>query len=277
VNARVPGLDADAGHLHPATTANEPALQRGRLPWKAMEGAMSSTLIPACALRGLRFASRQLPGPHIREDHLQRHRHAEPGDDQSGDPGGPVGETGTAAVGGPVTQAARLPGTSPDTGRAALASAGPPRHMRRPAGPVADEVEPQTWPYRLPAGWWRVTGLDGPAMPAQERPHGRQDRHRQPEPARRASLPDPGADSPELHDAQPRASRARPRRIPDPRGVLHRLHGIAAGIWPLQGGRAGTRPPHLSAGRAQGAQPETAVLDTQGRPARQAEGITSHA
>jgi hypothetical protein len=41
-----------------------------------------------------------------------------------------------------------------------------------PAGPVADEVEPQIWPYRLPAGWRRVTGLDGPVVPAQERPDG---------------------------------------------------------------------------------------------------------
>jgi hypothetical protein len=64
-----------------------------------MEDAMSSTLIPACALRGPHFASRQLPGLHIREDHLQRHCHAEPGDDQSGDPGDPAGETGIAAVG----------------------------------------------------------------------------------------------------------------------------------------------------------------------------------
>jgi hypothetical protein len=237
---------------------------------------MSSTLIPACALRGLRFASRQLPGLHIREDHPARDRHAEPGDDQSGDPGDPAGETGTAAVGGPGTQAAREPGSSPDTGRAALAGAGPPRHMRSPAGPAADEVEPQTWPYRLPAGWRRVTGLDGPAVPAQERPEGSQDRHRQPGPGHRASLPDPGADSPALHDAEPQASRARPRRIRDPRGVLHHLHGIAAAILPVHAGRVGTRPPHLSAGRAQGAQPEAAVLDTQGRPARPAERITSH-
>lgn len=237
---------------------------------------MSSTLIPARALRGLRFASRQLPGLHIREDHLQQHHHAEPGDDQSGDPGDPAGETGTAAAGGPGTQAARGPGSSPNTGRAALAGAGAPPHMRGPAGPIPDEAEPQTWPYRLPAGWRRVTRPDGPAVPTQERPDGSQDRHRQPGPGRTASLPDPGADSPALHDAQPQASQARPRRNRDSRGVLHRLHGIIAGIWPVQAGRAGRRPPPLSAGQAQGAQPEATVLDTQGRPARPAGRITSH-
>src|SRR2546430_1221296 len=61
VTARVPRLDADAGQLHPVTTANAPGLQRGRLPWASMEDDMPSTLPPA------------------REDHLRRNRHAEPG------------------------------------------------------------------------------------------------------------------------------------------------------------------------------------------------------
>jgi hypothetical protein len=119
-----------------------------------MEDDMPSTLIPACVLCGLRFASRLLPGLHIREDHLRRNRHAEPGHDHSGDRGCPAGETGSAAGGGPD---ARVPGLSPNTARAALAGDGPPRGVRRPAGSVADEVEPQVWPYRLPDGWRRVT------------------------------------------------------------------------------------------------------------------------
>jgi hypothetical protein len=156
VNARVPGPDADAGHLHPVTTANAPGLQRGRLPWASMEDDMPSTLIPACVLCRLRFASRLLPGLHIREDHPRRNRHAEPGHDHSGDRDGPAGETGSAAGGGPDAQAARVPGISPNTARAAPAD-GPPRDVRRPAGSAADEVEPRVWPYQLPAGWRRVT------------------------------------------------------------------------------------------------------------------------
>ena len=62
---------------------------------------MPSTLIPACVPCGLRFASRLLPGLHIREDHLRRNRHAEPGHDHSADRGGPARETGSAAGGGP--------------------------------------------------------------------------------------------------------------------------------------------------------------------------------
>jgi hypothetical protein len=121
-----------------------------------MEDDMPSTLIPASVLCGLRFASRLLPGLHIREDHLRRNRHAEPGHDHSRDRGGPAGETGSAAGGGPDAQAARVPGISPNTARAAPAD-GPPRDVRRPAGSAADEVELRVWPYQLPAGWRRVT------------------------------------------------------------------------------------------------------------------------
>jgi hypothetical protein len=156
---------------------------------------MPSTLIPARVLCGLRFTSRLLPGLHIREDHLRRNRHAEPGHDHSGDRGGPAGETGNAAGGGPDPQAARAPGISPNTARAALAGNGPPRRVRRPAGSVADEVEPRAWPYLLPAGWRRVTELDRPAVSAQKCRDGRQDPRRPPGPGRRAGLPDPGADS----------------------------------------------------------------------------------
>ena len=48
-------------------------------------------------------------------------------------------------------------------------------------------------------------------------------------------LPDPGADIATLRGAEPRAGRARPRRILDARGVLHRLHDIVAGIWHVEG------------------------------------------
>ena len=48
-------------------------------------------------------------------------------------------------------------------------------------------------------------------------------------------LPDPGADGATLRGAEPRAGRARPRRILDARGVLHRLHDIVAGIWHVEG------------------------------------------
>ena len=48
-------------------------------------------------------------------------------------------------------------------------------------------------------------------------------------------LPDPGADDATLRGAEPRAGRARPRRILDARGVLHRLHDIVAGIWHVEG------------------------------------------
>jgi len=157
---------------------------------------MPGTLTPARVLCGPRFTSRLLPGLHIREDHLRRNRHAEPGHDHSGDRGGPAGKTGSAAGGGPDPQAARAaraPGISPNTARAALAGDGPPRDVRRPAGPVTDEVEPRAWPYRLPAGWRRVTELDRPAVSAQKCRDGRQDR-RLPGPARSPGLPDPGAD-----------------------------------------------------------------------------------
>jgi hypothetical protein len=48
-------------------------------------------------------------------------------------------------------------------------------------------------------------------------------------------LPDSGADSATLRGAEPRAGRARPRRVLDARGVLHRLHDIVAGIWHVEG------------------------------------------
>ena len=59
---------------------------------------MPSTLTPTCPLCGLRFANRPLLELHIREDHLERDRRAEPDyDDSSGNgrsephAGGPSG------------------------------------------------------------------------------------------------------------------------------------------------------------------------------------------
>ena len=46
---------------------------------------MPSTLTPACPFCGLRYANRPLLELHIREDHLQRNRHGEPGHDDPGD------------------------------------------------------------------------------------------------------------------------------------------------------------------------------------------------
>jgi hypothetical protein len=50
---------------------------------------MSGTLTTACPLCGLRYADRPLLELHIREDHLQRNRDAEPDHDDTGDAGHP--------------------------------------------------------------------------------------------------------------------------------------------------------------------------------------------
>ena len=50
---------------------------------------MSSTPTTACPLCGLRFSGRSLLDLHIREDHLERNRPAEPDHDDSGDTGTP--------------------------------------------------------------------------------------------------------------------------------------------------------------------------------------------
>lgn len=50
---------------------------------------MSGTLTTACPLCGLRCAGRPLLELHIREDHLQRNRGAEPDHEESGDAGHP--------------------------------------------------------------------------------------------------------------------------------------------------------------------------------------------
>ena len=50
---------------------------------------MSSTLYTTCPLCGLRFAGRPLLDLHVREDHPQRNRPAEPAHDDSRDTGTP--------------------------------------------------------------------------------------------------------------------------------------------------------------------------------------------
>ena len=52
---------------------------------------MSSMLATTCPLCGLRFPGRSLLDLHMREDHLERARPAEPGHDDSGDTGTPGG------------------------------------------------------------------------------------------------------------------------------------------------------------------------------------------
>ena len=53
------------------------------------EDDMSGTLTTACPLCGLRYADRPLLELHIREDHLQRNRGAEPDHEESGEAGHP--------------------------------------------------------------------------------------------------------------------------------------------------------------------------------------------
>ena len=74
------------------------------------EDDMPSMLAPACSLCGLRFANRPLLELHIREDHLERNRPAEPDhDDSSGV------KASQPSAGGPSrrqNQASRLPRTT---------------------------------------------------------------------------------------------------------------------------------------------------------------------
>jgi hypothetical protein len=67
---------------------------------------MSSMLTTTCPLCGLRFPGRPLLDLHMREDHRERDRPAEPGHDDSGDsgppgdgPGGPSGDDAGLAPG----------------------------------------------------------------------------------------------------------------------------------------------------------------------------------
>jgi hypothetical protein len=57
---------------------------------------MPTTLNPTCPLCGLRYTDRPLLELHLREDHLQRERHAEPAPGDADDAGdGPApGEAG---------------------------------------------------------------------------------------------------------------------------------------------------------------------------------------
>ena len=71
---------------------------------------MPSTLAPACSLCGLRFANRPLLELHIREDHLERNRPAEPDHDDSS--GVQVFQPGAGEPSGGQNQTSRLPRTT---------------------------------------------------------------------------------------------------------------------------------------------------------------------
>jgi hypothetical protein len=89
---------------------------------------MPTTLNPTCPLCGLRYTDRPLLELHIREDHLQRDRHAEPDPGDSGDTATtptPPRTRGMFPLHGPAT------GPFPDTREAAAAaSARRPRRSR---------------------------------------------------------------------------------------------------------------------------------------------------
>jgi hypothetical protein len=87
---------------------------------------MTSTLIPTCSLCGLRFANGALLDLHIREDHVEGRRQAEPGHGDSGDAG---------------TSEAR--------------TAGPPRSSRPASGQprATPEVSGTTAAQRPGSGW----------------------------------------------------------------------------------------------------------------------------
>jgi len=55
---------------------------------------MPTTLNPACPLCGLRYTGRPLLELHLREDHLQRERRAEPAPGDAGDVPAIPGEAG---------------------------------------------------------------------------------------------------------------------------------------------------------------------------------------
>ena len=72
------GLAVGAARLHPDPTSNASVLQPGRVSWRPEEDDMSSTLTTTCPLCGLRFPGRPLLDLHIRDDHRERDRSAEP-------------------------------------------------------------------------------------------------------------------------------------------------------------------------------------------------------
>jgi hypothetical protein len=81
-------------HLHPDRTSNASVLQSGWLSWDLEEDEMSSTLHTTCPLCGLRFSGRPLLDLHLREDHPQRNRPAEPAHHSSRDTPTPRGGEG---------------------------------------------------------------------------------------------------------------------------------------------------------------------------------------
>jgi hypothetical protein len=74
---------------------------------------MPSTLIRTCSICGLRFTNGPLLDLHIREDHVQRSRPAEPDHDGSGDAGTSQLPTGPPAAGQPRTTEEGIAATAP--------------------------------------------------------------------------------------------------------------------------------------------------------------------
>ena len=71
---------------------------------------MSSTLHTTCPLRGLRFSGRPLLDLHLREDHPQRNRPAEPAHNDSRDTATPRGGAGGPSRGDDLASGQARPG-----------------------------------------------------------------------------------------------------------------------------------------------------------------------
>ena len=110
---------------------------------------MSSMLATTCPLCGLRFPGRSLLDLHMREDHLERARPAEPGHDGSGDTGtagdgaggpsrGDAGLHGGKAGIAPEEVAAMTTEQQPGPGRAMTALRRAIAILRSPARPGRD-------------------------------------------------------------------------------------------------------------------------------------------
>ncbi len=113
---------------------------------------MSSMLTTTCPLCGLRFPGRSLLDLHMREDHLERARPAEPGHDGSGDTGtagdgasgpsrGDAGLHGGKAGIAPEEAAAVTTKQQPRSGRAMAALRRAMGILRSPA-PADKDVHP---------------------------------------------------------------------------------------------------------------------------------------
>jgi hypothetical protein len=113
---------------------------------------MPSMLTTTCPLCGLRFPGRSLLDLHMREDHLERARPAEPGHDGSGDTGtagdgaggpsrGDAGLHGGKAGIAPEEAAAVTTEQQPRSGRA-MAALRRAMGIRRSPAPADKDVQP---------------------------------------------------------------------------------------------------------------------------------------